>query len=55
MSNEPIPQTEAPATKKEGGSKAVAIVAIIATTIVILACIIACSTIAGTFLLNAPW
>ena len=55
MSDVTNPKNEAPVTKKEGGNKAVAIVAIIATTIVILACIIACSIIAGTFLMNAPW
>ena len=41
--------------KKEKRSKAVSIVAIIATTIIILACIVACSIITNTFLMNAPW
>jgi len=36
-------------------SKSVTIIAIIATTVVILACIIACSVLTYTFLLNAPW
>jgi len=36
-------------------SKSVTIIAIIATTIVILACIISCSVLTYTFLMNAPW
>jgi hypothetical protein len=41
--------------KVRKNSRTVAIVAIISTTIVILACIFACSMVAYTFLLNAPW
>ena len=41
--------------KVRKSSRTVAIVAIISTTIVILACIFACSMITYTFLINAPW
>ena len=39
--------------KSSGGT--VAIVAIIATAVLMLGCIIACAAIAYAFILNAPW
>ncbi len=39
----------------EGRSNKVTITAIIATVIVILACLAACTTVTFVFLINAPW
>lgn len=50
---EPIPTYSEPAEKKE--SNAVAIAAIIAMTIIMLSCILACTITAFAFLTNPPW
>ena len=46
---------EAFAVQSSQGNKTVPIVAIIAGSVVILGCIIACAVVAYAFTLNAPW
>ena len=55
MNDEPVISQPALERNNHSKSKSVTIIAIIATTVVILACIIACSVLTYTFLLNAPW
>jgi hypothetical protein len=53
QSPEPIPTYSEPTENK--GSNAVAIASIIAITIIMLACILACTITAFAFLTNPPW
>jgi hypothetical protein len=53
QSPEPIPTYPASTEKKE--SNAVAIASIIAMTIIMLSCILACTITAYAFLMNPPW
>jgi hypothetical protein len=46
---------EAFAGQSSQGNKAVPIVAIIAGSVVILGCILACAVVASAFALNPPW
>jgi len=55
MNEEPVLNQPELGRHNRNNSKSVTIIAIIATTIVILACIISCSVLTYTFLVNAPW
>ena len=53
QSPEPLPTYIEPTEKKE--SNAVAIASIIAMTIIMLSCILACTITSFAFLTNPPW
>ena len=55
MSEETPEATQSDMYTSNGSSNIVAIIAIVATMLIVLSCIVACSFVAYTFVVNAPW
>jgi hypothetical protein len=55
MSEEAPKKTQADIYTSSDSDNKVAVIAIVATTFVVLACIAACTFVAYAFVINAPW